>query len=170
VFFTLNAAEAMGDIVFDEKLAQRIRKRLSTHNAVEKHMFGGLCFMVNDAMCCGVHRDDFVARVGADRHEEAMQHAHVRPMDITGRPMRGFLFVGPEGVRTDAQLNKWLNCCISRVDSNEDQKRPKRRTSPERQSAQKKPAKAAVSEQSGCRSARSLQICADDSPSWESEM
>ena len=96
-------------MAFDEELAERIRKGLTRRQAAEKRMFGGLCFMVRGAMCCGVHKNDFIARVGGDRHDEALAQAHARPMDITGRPMRGFLFVGPEGVRTDAQLKKWLD-------------------------------------------------------------
>ncbi len=98
---------------FDEKLAERIRTGLARHDAVEKRMFGGLCFMVNDAMCCGVHKDDFVARVGPERHADALRKPHARPMDITGRPLRGFVFVGQEGVRTDVQLRKWLEWCTA---------------------------------------------------------
>jgi len=100
-------------MAFDKQLAERIRKGLASHKTVEKRMFGGLCFMVNDAMCCGVHKNDFVARVGPERHAEALRRPHARPMDITGRPMQGFVFVGPEGVRTDAQLKKWPEWCAS---------------------------------------------------------
>lgn len=96
-------------MAFDEQLAERIRKGLAGHQAIEKRMFGGLCFMVKGAMCCGVHKNDFIARVSSERYDEALGQAHARLMDITGRPMRGFLFVGAEGVRTDAQLRKWLN-------------------------------------------------------------
>ena len=115
-------------MAFDEQLAERIRKGLAGHQAVEKRMFGGLCFMVKGAMCCGVHKNDFVARVGSERHDEAVAQAHARLMDITGRPMRGFLFVGHEGVRTDAQLRKWLDWCTSYAASDEVQKRSKRPT------------------------------------------
>ena len=115
-------------MAFDEELAERIRKGLTRRQAAEKRMFGGLCFMVRGAMCCGVHKNDFIARVGGDRHDEALAQAHARPMDITGRPMRGFLFVGPEGVRTDAQLKKWLDWCTSYVASDEVQKKSKRST------------------------------------------
>jgi TfoX N-terminal domain len=100
-------------MAFNEQLAQRIREGLAEHKAVEKRMFGGLCFMLNDVMCCGVHKNDFVARVGPERHAEALRKSHARPMDITGRPMQGFVFVEPEGVRTDAQLRKWLEWCTS---------------------------------------------------------
>jgi len=113
-------------MAFDEQLAERIRKGLVGHNPVEKRMFGGLCFMVNGAMCCGVYKNDFVARVGDSQHDEAIAQPHTRLMDITGRPMRGFLFVGPDGVRTETQFKKWLNWCTSYSASNEVQKRLKR--------------------------------------------
>ena len=92
-------------------------------------------------MRCGVHKNDFVARVGSDRHDEALGQAHARLMDITGRPMRGFLFVGPEGVRTDAQLRKWLNWCTSYAASDEVQKKSTRRPSSQRRPPNKKTAK-----------------------------
>ena len=128
-------------MAFDEQLAERIRKGLAGHRAVEKRMFGGLCFMVKGAMCCGVHKNDFIARVGSERHDEALGHAHARLMDITGRPMRGFLFVGAEGVRTDAQFGKWLNWCASYAVSDQVQKKSKRRTSSLGRAANKKTAK-----------------------------
>jgi len=128
-------------MAFDEELAERIRKGLVDHKAVEKRMFGGLCFMVKDAMCCGVYKDDFIARVGDDRHDEAIAQPHARFMDITGRPMRGFLFVAPEGVRTEAQLRNWLNWCTSYAASDEVQQKSKRRMSSPGRAASKKTAK-----------------------------
>jgi hypothetical protein len=89
----------------------------------------------------GVRKNDFVARVGSERHDEALGQAHARLMDITGRPMRGFLFVGPEGVRTDAQLMKWLNWCTSYAASDQVQEKSKRRTSSQGRAANKKTAK-----------------------------
>src|SRR5262249_24925875 len=106
-------------MAFDEQTAERIRKRLAGHQGVGNRNVGGLCLRVKGAMCCGVHKNDFVARVGSDRHDEALAQGHDRLMDITGRPMRGFLFVGPEGVRTDAQLRKWINWCTSYAASDE---------------------------------------------------
>ena len=114
-------------MAFDEQLAERIRKGLLGHHAAEKRMFGGLCFMVNGAMCCGVYKDDFVARVGDNQHDDAITQPHTRLMDITGRPMRGFLFVGPDGVRTEVQLKKWLYWCTSYSSSSDAQKRSKRK-------------------------------------------
>jgi hypothetical protein len=90
-------------MAFNEQLAERIREGLAGHKAVEKRMFGGLCFMLNDAMCCGVHKNDFVARVGPERLAEALRKPHARPMDITGRPMQGFVFVEPDSQNAEAQ-------------------------------------------------------------------
>jgi TfoX/Sxy family transcriptional regulator of competence genes len=94
---------------YDEALAERIREVLSErHDVVEKKMFGGLCFMVNGAMCCGLTKTDFMVRVGAARHDDALAEPHARPMDFTGRPLTGMLYVAPEGVRSDAALAQWV--------------------------------------------------------------
>ncbi len=71
-------------------------------------MFGGLCFMVNGAMCCGVLGDELIARVGADRLENALAQRHTRPFDFTGRASKGMVYVAPAGTRTAAQLERWL--------------------------------------------------------------
>jgi len=75
-------------------------------------MFGGLAFMVNGHMCCGIVREDLVVRVGADTHEQALSQPHARAMDFTGRPMKGFVYVGPAGYRTTTSLRKWVRSGI----------------------------------------------------------
>ena len=96
-------------MAYDETLAQRIRELLADrHSVVEKRMFGGIAFMLRGNMCCGIVRDDLMVRVGPERHEEALTQPHVRPMDITGRPMRGMVYVTPEGCRTDEALKRWV--------------------------------------------------------------
>ena len=72
-------------------------------------MFGGLCFMVNGAMCCGLTSTDFMVRVGPEKYREALAQPHARPMDFTGRPMRGLVYVDPPGIKTDAALARWVN-------------------------------------------------------------
>jgi len=57
-------------------------------------------------MCCGVLNDDLVVRVGPERYEKALSHLHTRPMDFTGRPLKGFVFVSPGGYKTDKALAK----------------------------------------------------------------
>jgi hypothetical protein len=70
-------------------------------------MFGGLTFLLGGHMCCGVHGDELILRLGPDRADRALAASHVRPMDFTGRPMRGFVTVRPEGLVGD-QLRRWV--------------------------------------------------------------
>ena len=94
---------------YDQRLADRVRSVLSKHRGVtERKMFGGLAFMVNDRMCCGVLNRSLVVRVGKDRYQEALARPHVRPMDFTGRPMRGLVYVGPGGSRSTRTLKAWI--------------------------------------------------------------
>ncbi len=96
-------------MAYDEHLASRIRKALSRHEGLtEKKMFGGISFMIRGNMCCGVVRNDLVVRVGPEQYEEAVMEPHARPMDFTGRPLKGFVYVGPRGHRSDEALAKWL--------------------------------------------------------------
>lgn len=105
-------------MAYDEKLAARVRKALAGHKGLsEKRMFGGLAFMLHSKMCCGVLRDDLVVRVGPERHERALSRAHARPMDFTGRPLKGYVFVGPEGLKTKNVLSKWVGEAIDFVSS-----------------------------------------------------
>ena len=94
---------------YDEKLAMRVRRVLADRDdVVEKKMFGGLCFMVNGAMCCGLTKSDFMVRVGPEKFDDALAQPHTRPMDFTGRPSKGMVYVAPEGLRTDAALARWV--------------------------------------------------------------
>lgn len=94
---------------YDEKLATRVRRALGPRDdVVEKKMFGGLCFMVNGAMCCGLTHTDMMVRVGPDKYDEALAEPHARPMDFTGRPLKGMIYVAPAGLRTEAALAEWV--------------------------------------------------------------
>ncbi len=96
-------------MAYDEKLAGRMRKLLVRRKGVaEKRMFGGLAFMLKGKMFCGVLQDDLVLRVGPEKYEAALARPHTRPMDFTGRPIKGFVFVGRGGVRTEKSLSNWL--------------------------------------------------------------
>jgi TfoX/Sxy family transcriptional regulator of competence genes len=96
-------------MAYDEDLAARVRRVLARRRGVtEKKMFGGLAFMVGGNMCCGIVRDELMVRVGPERYEEALTDAHVRPMDFTGRPMKGMIFVEAEGCRADKDLERWV--------------------------------------------------------------
>ena len=96
-------------MAYDEKLAGRIRKILKRYPVVaDINMFGGLCFTVRGNMCCGTLKDDLVIRVGPEHYEEALREPHARPMDFTGRPIKGFVYVGPKGYKQESSLLKWV--------------------------------------------------------------
>lgn len=97
-------------MAYDEDLAFRVRAALAEQsNVTEKKMFGGLAFMVNGNMCVGVSKDELMLRVGPDQHETCLAQPHTRIMDFTGRPMRGFIYIEPEGLQTDEALQTWIN-------------------------------------------------------------
>ena len=96
-------------MAYDEGLAERVRQALQGHGSIsERKMFGGLAFMLNGNMCVGVEKDNLMVRVGPDKYEEALDKSHARLMDFTGRPMKGFVYVTPEGVQTDPALKEWV--------------------------------------------------------------
>jgi len=97
-------------MAYDEKLAQRIRQAFGTRNDVtERKMFGGLTFLCGGRMCCGIVGGDLMVRVAENELDELLRGRHVRPMDFTGRPLAGFLYVSPPGFRTDTALRGWLS-------------------------------------------------------------
>jgi hypothetical protein len=96
-------------MVYNEQLAGRIRALAKRRRLDEKKMFGGVAFMFNGNMCFGVHKDDLMVRVGPERYEKALALPGARPMEITGRPMKGFVFVSPSRLSNDAALKKWLD-------------------------------------------------------------
>ena len=92
-------------MAYDEKLADRIRESLNdTKGVVEKHMFGGIAFMKKDKMFVGIVKDELMVRLLLEREEEALEKPHVRPMDFTGRPMKGFVYVSADGLKSRKQL------------------------------------------------------------------
>ena len=96
-------------MAYSEEVASRIREILSEDGEVdERKMFGGIAFMVGGHMCCGVIGDELMLRLGPDAAEKAMDEPHVRPMDFTGRPMKGYVYVAEQGFRTEAELRRWL--------------------------------------------------------------
>lgn len=94
---------------FDESLAERIRDAFSRKNGVEERkMFGCVCFMLDGNALAGVWKDRLIARLGPDEGEAALLEPHVRAFDITGRPMRNWVAVEPEGIEDDDQLKAWV--------------------------------------------------------------
>jgi TfoX/Sxy family transcriptional regulator of competence genes len=96
-------------MAYNQQLAQRIRDVMDAPPwIVEKKMFGGLAFLLNGNMACGIVGDELMVRVGAAQHDEALAQPHARAMDFTGRPMKGMIFVDAEGVATDELLRSWV--------------------------------------------------------------
>ena len=97
-------------MAFNERLAERIRSLFGERRDVaERQMFGGLTFLCRGRMCCGIVGNDLMVRVPDDEFDAIVRGRHVRPMDFTGRPLRGFVYVSPAGVRTTAALRVWLS-------------------------------------------------------------
>lgn len=96
-------------MAYDKVLAIRIRAILDPLPSLEeKKMFGGVGFLLNGNMACGVHKDDLIVRVGASDYNEALTHPHSRPFDMTGKPMAGWVMVDPQGCKTDSDLKAWV--------------------------------------------------------------
>ena len=94
---------------YDEQLAERIRAKLkSARGLTEKKMFGGVGFMVNGNMACGVHKQDLIVRLSDAEFERALKDEHVRVFDMTGRPMKGWLLISPPAITTDKALRAWI--------------------------------------------------------------
>jgi len=100
-------------MAYDEKLANRIRELLLNKRSVEeKKMMGGLTFMVNNKMCVGILKDDLMARIDPEVYESALERRGCREMDFTGRPMKGFVFIDPEGTKSKKDLEYWIKLAL----------------------------------------------------------
>jgi hypothetical protein len=100
-------------LAYDEFLADRIRQRLADQRGLtEKEMFGGLGFMLNGNICCGVIGDEMIARLGPEGAESALSDSHARPFDFTGRPMKGWIYIEAVGVDEDDALDRWVTRAI----------------------------------------------------------
>jgi len=96
-------------MTYDEGLAERIREVLDDRRDVtEKRMFGGIAFMVRGHMTVGIVKDDLMVRVGPKAYENLVGQRHARPMDFTGKPMKGFLYVESSGFEADEDLKRWV--------------------------------------------------------------
>lgn len=116
-------------MAYNELLASRIRILLKRkRNLEEKKMFGGLAFMLNGHMCCGVEKNNLMVRVRHDRYEALLKKPHARVMDLTGRPLRGFIFVDAAGYKSNVALKFWIDQAIQFVRSQPAKKA--KRTSP----------------------------------------
>ncbi len=103
-------------MAYNEDYAFRLREALSHRSdVVEKKMFGGLTFMVSGHMCVGTSGDTLLVRVGADNYEESIKLPHARPMDFTGRPMKGFVRVDKAGFASQDDLQSWVQRALDFV-------------------------------------------------------
>ena len=102
-------------MAYDESLGHRIERFLDAKKIKHesKSMMGGLCFMVNGKMCVGVEKNRLMARIGPDAYDDALKRKGCRPMDFTGRPMRGFVFVDSEGLASEKELEFWLDMSLA---------------------------------------------------------
>ena len=102
-------------MAYDEHLGERVNRILTEKKVdfYEKKMFGGVAFMVDDKMCVGIVKTDLMARIGPDPYVEALKNPHVREMDFAGRPMAGYVFVEPDGVDADDDLEHWVDLSLA---------------------------------------------------------
>jgi TfoX/Sxy family transcriptional regulator of competence genes len=102
-------------MAYNEKLADMTRELIAlTHKKVtEKAMFGGLCFMVNDKMCVGVEKERLMVRLDPAKYEEALEKEGSRPMDFTGRVMKGYVFVDIDVLNTRKKLDYWIQLALA---------------------------------------------------------
>ena len=105
-------------MAFDEGLAERVRNMLRDRQEIsERKMFGGLAFMSRGHMFVGILGDTLMARVGPDQYTRALRQPGTRAMDFTGKPMKGYVFVTPNGIEADSTLDRWIAQCLTFVGS-----------------------------------------------------
>ena len=101
-------------MAYDEGTAERVREIVQGRPGIsERKMFGGLAFMADGHMFVGVLAGTLMARVGAEGYASALARPHVREMDFTGRPMKGYVFVEADGLASDEALAGWVNQCLA---------------------------------------------------------
>ena len=100
---------------YAEHLAERVSDVLKERQVrfIAKKMMGGLCFMVDGKMCLGINEDTLLCRVGKDNYEMCLKKKGCREMDFTGRPLRGFVYVAPEAIDLDTDLEYWVDLCLA---------------------------------------------------------
>lgn len=103
-------------MAFDQALAQRVREVVAGRPGIsERSMFGGLAFLVDGKMFVGIRNASLMARVGPERHADALAMPHVRVMDFTGRPMKGYVYIDPPAIAAEGDLKAWVLWCVQHV-------------------------------------------------------
>lgn len=102
-------------MAYNEILADRVRQFLGAKNLLveEKKMMGGLTFMVNEKMCIGILNDDLMARIAPEEYDNALLKKGCREMNFTGKPMKGFVFISPQGTEEEENLRYWINLALA---------------------------------------------------------
>ena len=95
-------------MAYNLELAKRVTAELKGLPFVEKKMFGGVGYLLHGNMACGVHGEGLIVRVGPEKHTDLLKRPHVKPFDLTGKPMKGWLVVEAQGCKTTAQLSAWI--------------------------------------------------------------
>jgi TfoX/Sxy family transcriptional regulator of competence genes len=122
-------------MALNEELNQRIRNIFGKHPEItEKTMFGGVCFMHNGNMICGSDMSGLMLRVGPEQYESVLEMEYASEMDFTGKPMKGFVSVDPDGYETQAELADWLELALAFTDT-----LPPKTAKPKKVSKKKKP-------------------------------
>lgn len=99
---------------YNNELANKIRERLENLPVVsEKEMMGGIAFMVNDKMCVGVIKDEMMCRIHPDAFEESIERHGCRPMDFTGKTMRGWIFVDQDSIKNSSEFEHWISLALA---------------------------------------------------------
>ncbi len=105
-------------MAYDSVLAERLARIIASHPGMEeKRMFGGICYMLNGNMCVGIHKDNLIVRIGGDDTEEIFKEPYVKPMDITGRVMKGWAMIESEGIVKDKSLERFCGYAIEFVET-----------------------------------------------------
>jgi TfoX/Sxy family transcriptional regulator of competence genes len=114
-------------MAYSESLAQRLRSIfVRRRNITEKKMFGGMGFLLNGNMCVGIWKNSLIARIDPAEYGAVLAQEHVQEFDITGRPMKGWVMVEPDGIESDEQLANWTEKAVAFVSTLPKKKSPKK--------------------------------------------
>jgi TfoX/Sxy family transcriptional regulator of competence genes len=102
-------------VAYSESLARRVRDLVARPGVTEKKMFGGVCFLLNGNILVGIWKNSLIARLGVEQAEEALKKPNVVEFDVTGRPMKGWVLVEPDGIESDQQLDEWIQQAVAFV-------------------------------------------------------
>ena len=103
-------------MAYDKALPERLAKIIASRSGMrEKRMFGGICYMLNGNICVGIYKDNVIVRIGKDVAEKIMKESHVKPMDITGKTMKGWAMIESNWIVKDKGLERFCNYAIEFV-------------------------------------------------------